>query len=420
MLEDGSAPASLELITLLKSCGAFEPFRRQPRAQLRAGEVAEYLLLNPQFPRAVLFCLERIAARARGRWRRRPCARRRSSIRRPGWSGGCARTSTTSTCRRCSSPASRRCWRTSCAACTRSATRSRKTYFNTRVILPTPRSAAAARTAAATAAATAGARVRLRITHTTTFRYDVPVSEAYMEMRLTPLDAGGQRCESFRLTTDPPGEVRSYVDRFGNGIRHFDTLNPHDRLVVSARSEVSTPEAFVDPERELSLLDAFDYLQPTPYAPDSEAVRAFARGLRRSRRRGWRRPRPSLKATHEALAYTPGSTTVKTTADEALGAGRGVCQDFAHLMIAACRVLGLPARYVSGYVFAPRRGHGGRLARLDGRLRSRPGLDLAGSHPRLRADRSLRPRRRPAATTRTSRPPAASTRARARKRWRWT
>jgi uncharacterized alpha-E superfamily protein len=61
MLEDGSAPASLELITLLKSCGAFEPFRRQPRAQLRAGEVAEYLLLNPQFPRAVLFCLERIA-----------------------------------------------------------------------------------------------------------------------------------------------------------------------------------------------------------------------------------------------------------------------------------------------------------------------------------------------------------------------
>ena len=50
--------------------------------------------------------------------------------------------------------------------------------------------------------------MRLRITHTTTFRYDEPVSEAYMEMRLRPLDAGGQRCESFRLSTDPPGEVR--------------------------------------------------------------------------------------------------------------------------------------------------------------------------------------------------------------------
>src|SRR4029453_3249006 len=81
------------------------------------------------------------------------------------------------------------------------------------------------------------------------------------------------------LPTDPPGEVRSYVDRFGNRIRHFDTLNPHDRLLVSARSEVSTPETFVDQERELSLLDSFDYLQPTPYAPDNEAVRAFARGV---------------------------------------------------------------------------------------------------------------------------------------------
>jgi transglutaminase-like putative cysteine protease len=197
--------------------------------------------------------------------------------------------------------------------------------------------------------------VRLRITHTTTFRYDEPVSEAYMEMWLTPLDAGGQRCESFHLTTDPPGEVRSYVDRFGNRIRHFDTLNPHDRLLVSAHSEVSTPETLVAPERELSLLDAFDYLQPTSYASGSEAVWTFARA-QAVRDDALATVLAMLQATHDALAYTPGATTVKTTADEALGAGRGVCQDFAHLMIAACRVLGLPARYVSGYVFAPRRG----------------------------------------------------------------
>src|SRR6185369_11315492 len=180
------------------------------------------------------------------------------------------------------------------------------------------------RAAAAAATTAAGAGVRLRITHTTTFRYDEPVSEAYMEMRLRPLDAGGQRCESFRLSTDPPGEVRSYVDRFGNGIRHFDTLNPHDRLVVSARSDVATPEVFVAPERELSLLDAFDYLQPTPYAPDSEAVRTFA--LRQAvQDDAMATAQTMLQAAHEALAYTPGSTTVKTTADEALGAGRGVC-----------------------------------------------------------------------------------------------
>jgi transglutaminase-like putative cysteine protease len=197
--------------------------------------------------------------------------------------------------------------------------------------------------------------MRLRIVHTTTFTYDEPVSEAFMEMRLTPLNAGGQRCESFRLSTDPHGDVRGYADRFGNRVRHFDTLAPHERLVVSARSEVATPEGFSDPERELSLLDAYDYLQPTAYTPITEAVEAFAAPCAVSED-----PKATaealMKAVHRALAYVPGATTVKTTADEALASGRGVCQDFTHLMIAACRAQGLPARYVSGYVFAPRRG----------------------------------------------------------------
>jgi transglutaminase-like putative cysteine protease len=197
--------------------------------------------------------------------------------------------------------------------------------------------------------------VRLRISHTTTFTYDEPVSEAFMEMRLTPLNVGGQRCESFRLTTDPHGEVRGYSDRFGNRVRHFDTLAPHERLVVSARSDVSTPEGFSDPERELSILDAYDYLQPTTYAPLSEAVRDFAKPFAVAGD-----PHATsmalMGAVHRTLAYVPGSTNVKTTAEEALANGRGVCQDFTHLMIGACRSLGLPARYVSGYVFAPRRG----------------------------------------------------------------
>jgi len=76
--------------------------------------------------------------------------------------------------------------------------------------------------------------MRLRITHATTFTYDEPVSEAYMEMRLTPLDAGGQRCESFRLTPDPPGEVRSYVDRFGNRVRRSHRYSVQADQVVAA------------------------------------------------------------------------------------------------------------------------------------------------------------------------------------------
>ncbi len=196
--------------------------------------------------------------------------------------------------------------------------------------------------------------MRLRIAHTTTFTYDEPVSEAFMEMRLTPLNAGGQRCESFRLSTDPHGDVRGYSDRFGNRVRHFDTLAPHERLVVSARSEVSTPEGFSDPERELSLLDAYDYLQPTAYTPITTAVETFAAPFVKDDTKAT--AEALMKAVNGALSYVPGATTVKTTADEALASGRGVCQDFTHLMIAACRAQRLPARYVSGYVFAPERG----------------------------------------------------------------
>jgi transglutaminase-like putative cysteine protease len=197
--------------------------------------------------------------------------------------------------------------------------------------------------------------MRLRIAHSTTFTYDEPISEAYMEMRLTPLDSGGQRCEKFRLGTEPPADVRRYVDRFGNTVRHFDTLNPHARLVVSAASEVSTPDVFSDPERELSPLDAYDYLQATAYAPHTEDVGALALGCA-APGGGEKSALAAMRAVHHALTYAPGVTTVRSTAQEALASGRGVCQDFAHLMIAACRVLGLPARYVSGYVFAPRRG----------------------------------------------------------------
>jgi transglutaminase-like putative cysteine protease len=200
--------------------------------------------------------------------------------------------------------------------------------------------------------------MKLRITHTTSFGYDAPVSEAYMEMRLMPLDAGGQRCESFRLSTDPPAEVRGYSDRFGNRVRHFDTLAPHEALVVSARSEVSTPQGFTDPDRELTLIDAFDYLAATEYAPLTQSVRDFAQTCLECV--GGRDPeaaaRTVMRAVNRVLAYVPGSTNVKTTAEEALVRGRGVCQDFAHLMIAACRAIDLPARYVSGYVFSPKRG----------------------------------------------------------------
>ena len=117
--------------------------------------------------------------------------------------------------------------------------------------------------------------MKLRIEHTTAFSYDAPISEAYTELRLQPLDTLTQRCLSFKLTTEPRGDVMEYSDRFGNLVHHFDALETHERVVVRVVSEVITSPAFTDDQRELSPLDRFDYLAPTDYAPHDEAISSF-------------------------------------------------------------------------------------------------------------------------------------------------
>ncbi|MBL8045089.1 MAG: transglutaminase family protein [Anaerolineales bacterium] len=192
--------------------------------------------------------------------------------------------------------------------------------------------------------------MRLRIEHITTLIYDQPVSEAYTEMRLQPLNADGQQRLSFQLNIEPLEETHQYTDRFGNDVRHFDVIQPHQKLMVAAVSEVQTPKRFTGWGEPLAPLDHFDYLQPTEYAPltaelsglavshmESSDVRANVLAL--------------MHALFNGLKYEKGVTDVTTTADKALALGGGVCQDFAHIMLAACRSQGLPARYVSGYLY---------------------------------------------------------------------
>lgn len=192
--------------------------------------------------------------------------------------------------------------------------------------------------------------MRLRIEHTTAFTYEHPISEAYTEMRLQPPETGGQRCLNFALHTEPRGEVFGYADRFGNAVSHFSVLQPHTALQVTAVSEVLTPREFSEALRPLSPLDEFDFLAPTAYAPHTPALHAFARAHQADS------PRTTalalMNAIYTQLKYETGVTTVKTTAEEALTLQRGVCQDFAHILLAGCRSLGLAARYVSGYVLS--------------------------------------------------------------------
>jgi transglutaminase-like putative cysteine protease len=194
----------------------------------------------------------------------------------------------------------------------------------------------------------------LLVEHTTKFAYDGPIAEAYTELRLRPREGGGQHCTAFRLTTEPHGlRVREYRDHFGNAVHHFDVVESHDRLVVTAVSEVMTPESFTNGRYVPGPLELHDYLHPTSYTPHSEGVREFA-GRHPGDGGAATRARGLMAAVRGELVYEPGATDVQTRADEVLTLGRGVCQDFAHVMLAACRSLGIPARYVSGYLYDPK------------------------------------------------------------------
>jgi len=145
----------------------------------------------------------------------------------------------------------------------------------------------------------------LRVEHTTEFGYDAPIAEAYTELRLRPLEGGGQHCSSFRLRTEPVGlRVREYTDYFGNDVLHFDVLESHDRLSVTAVSEVVTPPAFLGARDEPTPLELYDYLEPTDYAPFSESVAAFAG--RHASGTGGRRQRRSRRCRSEDGRHQPG------------------------------------------------------------------------------------------------------------------
>ncbi|MDG2522860.1 transglutaminase family protein [Caulobacter segnis] len=208
----------------------------------------------------------------------------------------------------------------------------------------------------------------LEVRHVTQYHYAQPVRESVMELWMQPQKGGRQRLVSFELDLEPAAQLFSYGDTFGNAVYHFDVPQPHDRLTIVARSAVETQPDLILPEAldagEWDRLrsdfvrgEAFDFLHDHGYARRTEALQAFMEkhdiaDLRR------RDPLTALrllnKTIYDAFDYEPGVTEADSPIDEALEAGRGVCQDFAHIMIAICRSWGVPARYVSGYLFTDR------------------------------------------------------------------
>ena len=203
------------------------------------------------------------------------------------------------------------------------------------------------------------------IHHTTRFRYDRQISESIMEVRMRPRDDGSQRCLRFDLGVSPRAQVFHYRDHLANTVHHFDIPRPHTQLALTAHSVVEMSPADPLPEAlgpgawdELDRLaatgdHAFELL-PSRFTEPTPLLRSFARELDCEGRRG--DPLALLReinsAIHERFDYAPQSTRVDSPIDDALRARKGVCQDYAHIMLALLREhLGVPCRYVSGYLF---------------------------------------------------------------------
>jgi transglutaminase-like putative cysteine protease len=195
--------------------------------------------------------------------------------------------------------------------------------------------------------------MRLHIEHETIFSYSEPVREAVGEARLRPRDDAGQRLIGFRLALDPHTPFDTVHDRFGNTIHCYSVLPAHRRLIVTATSEVETSADALIATPALAPLEQHSFTTSSPYVPITGDLLEFARANAPSEGDAEATACALAHAIYASCVYEPGSTDISTTADAVLAGRRGVCQDFAHLLIALCRGVGLPARYVSGYLFDP-------------------------------------------------------------------
>jgi transglutaminase-like putative cysteine protease len=209
----------------------------------------------------------------------------------------------------------------------------------------------------------------LRIQHETKLRYSDAVAETVFEVRMAPQSDDDQTSLGYRLKINPMAPVTSYRDGFGNRVDLFNIMTPYQDLAIqtttlmrthrrSGQARLAEAELGSDGARAL---EAIEFLQPSKLVDRSRDLDDFVATL----------PRPSpepastrslplpqlvphmIDAVKHRLKYEKKVTSARTPLSEALALGRGVCQDFAHLFLGACRGVGIPARYVSGYINGP-------------------------------------------------------------------
>jgi transglutaminase-like putative cysteine protease len=201
--------------------------------------------------------------------------------------------------------------------------------------------------------------VHFAIQYVTEYRYDAPVTDNLNALRVTPATTPTQRVDQFSLRLDPEARTNRHKDYFGTEVIEFGVPQPHDHLTIDVRTRVTTTDRPAVEEGPWSGLNSPAYrrlgaeflLHEIP-APSNGVLGELVEGARATT------PLASVLLLAELIRdrfeYRQGVTYVGSTVQDLLDVGAGVCQDFAHLGIVVLRRMGIAARYVSGYLFAPR------------------------------------------------------------------
>ncbi len=190
--------------------------------------------------------------------------------------------------------------------------------------------------------------MRLKITHRTEYSYEQPVAYALQRLRLVPKSSATQKVTTWSLAIEGAREELRYADQYDNETRLVSVSGEPRTIAVTATGEVETFDkaGVLGPHRGFAPLWLFQ--PPTDLTQPGKKLQALAREVPEGAQ--IERLHALMKIVHDRIAWEPGSTSIATTAEEALSQSTGVCQDHTHVFIAAARLLGMPARYASGYL----------------------------------------------------------------------
>jgi transglutaminase-like putative cysteine protease len=193
--------------------------------------------------------------------------------------------------------------------------------------------------------------MRLRIRHQSSFLYASPARGALQNLRLTPRQCDSQNILSWRIDVDRECRLSSGEDAFGNMLHCFSADGPFESLTTMVEGEVETFDTSGVVRGAIERFPPTLYLRETPLTRPSDSLRAFAREITSKRSDALARLHELLAAIFAVMTFDADATHAGTDAAEAFQQKCGVCQDFAHIFIACARAQGIPARFVSGYLW---------------------------------------------------------------------